>query len=124
MKTHSYRKFPFSLALAAFFLFGCSGSDGDTSSAQFVETPGAGRYEKIKSNVGVVVSDGSIQATIPKTVSVGQTIDVTFENDGQRTTDRWRVVRISTRGNLCRLHSAPAREVGNTVFVRPCKVAR
>lgn len=103
---------------------GCSGQSAGSDSAQEVETPGSGRYERIKANVGVVVSDGSIQATIPTNVAVGQTIDVSFVKDGQEITDSWQVVRISTKNQLCRLHSAPDRTVGNTVYVKPCRVLR
>lgn len=70
------------------------------------------------------MSDSSIQAAIPKRVSVGQELVVTFSHDGQVMQDRWRIVRISTKGELCRLHSAREGEVGNTVYVKPCRVIK
>ncbi len=120
----------FHISLAAVILVaiactaGCSGQSADSLSALEVETPGSGRYERIKVNVGVVVSDSSIQATIPAKVSVGQTIEVSFSKNGQAITDSWQVVRISTKNTLCRLHSTPGRKVGNTVYVKPCRVLR
>lgn len=124
MRHYGYEKVSCSLLLATLCLPGCSGSDGGANSAQVVETPGNGRYERIKARVFISVSDGSIQATIPTSVSVGQTIDVSFESDGQKITDTWKVVRISTKDALCRLHSAPDRNIGNTVYVKPCTVVR
>ena len=124
--THpGFHRFSTALLLAAFACApGCSGESAGSDTAQEVETPGSGRYERIKANVGVVVSDSSIQVTIPSNVSVGQIIDVSFVKDGQEITDSWQVVRISTKNKLCRLHSAPDRTVGNTVYVRPCRVLR
>ena len=125
--THRGSQRLFSTALLASIVLaaGCSGrSSGSDSPAQEVETPGTGRYERVKANVGVVVSDSSIRATIPVNVSVGQEIGVSFVKDGQEITDSWQVVRISTKGSLCRLHSAPDRTIGNTVYVKPCRVLR
>jgi hypothetical protein len=106
------------------YVQGCSGGGSSSSSAQDVETPGSGRYNRIRANVGVIFIDGSIQARIPSRVSVGQTIDISFVKDGQEITDSWKVVRISTKDTLCRLHNAPERTVGDTVYVKPCKVVR
>jgi hypothetical protein len=106
---------------------GCFGGGVD-GYAYEVETPGSGRYEKITTNVGVVISDGSIEAKIPARVAEGDQISVVYVADGREVTDALRVRRISTKevsgGFLCRLHAAPERTVGDTVYVKPCKVVR
>jgi hypothetical protein len=124
--THlGFQRYLVALLITAFVCAtGCSGQSANSDSAQEVETPGTGRYDRIIVNLGIVVSDSSIQATIPSKVSVGQIIEVSFVKDGQEITDSWQVVRISTKGTLCRLHNARDRTVGNTVYVKPCRILR
>lgn len=115
-------------AVVILLLASCSDGGGADGFAYEVQTPGNGRYEKIKFNVGVVVSDGSIDARIPLTVVEGDAIAIRYQVDGREVVDTLDVRRISTKsttgGTLCRLHSAPERTVGDTVYVKPCKVVQ
>ena len=114
--------------LLLLLLVAACGSAGGDGHAYEVETPRTGRYEKIKANVGVVVSNSSIEARIPANVTEGDLIHIEYEVDGRKVVDQMPVRRISikqTSGEvLCRLHSAPERTVGDTVYVKPCIVLR
>jgi hypothetical protein len=101
---------------------GCSGRSAAEGAPLEVETPGTGRYDRIMLNAGVIVSDGSIHAFIPQRVKINDTVSVSFSRDGKKLTHTLVVTRISQKGTLCRLHTTPERVVGNTIYVRPCKV--
>lgn len=103
---------------------GCSLSRDAEGSPKEIETPGNARYERVILNAGIILSDGSIQAKLPSRIAIGQTIEVSFDRNGNNLTDTLVVTRISTKGQLCRVHTTPERVVGNTLYVRPCKVLR
>ena len=92
-----------------------------------VMTLGKGRYEK-NTNYFLFVSGRSYSAQIPDIVTEGETIQVSYEDDGEENIDRFEVHRISSRDDLCRLHNRTVTRYdtypGNIIYIRPCNVLK
>lgn len=92
--------------------------------ASSASTPGYGRIE-IVSNYLLFSSGKSYDAKIPTRVQEGTRIKVQYKKDDQWITLDFVVAGISTKGDLCRLHSElPSRyntSASDTIYVKPCR---
>lgn len=92
--------------------------------ASIASTPGYGRIE-IVSDYLLFSSAKSFDAKIPKLVKEGSSISIFYKQDDKVVTREFVVAGISTKGELCRLHSElPSRfssSPSDTIYVKPCR---
>jgi len=86
--------------------------------ASVVITPGYGRIE-IVSDYIIFSSGKSYDVKIPTRVEEGTRISISYKKNDQWVRDNFDVVRISTKGELCRLHNKT--RLGDTIYVKPCQ---
>ena len=91
--------------------------------ASIASTPGYGRLEVVKDYL-LFSSAKSFDAKIPKLIKEGSSITIFYKQDGKVVTREFVVAGISTKSELCRLHSElPSRfssTPSDTIYVKPC----
>ena len=111
----------FFLALFLIVVSAITNADDRASSAV---TPGHGRIE-IVSNYLLFSSGKNYDAKIPTRVQEGTRIKIQYKKDDQWVAAEFVVAGISTKGDLCRLHSElPSRHntsASDTIYVKPCR---
>jgi len=94
--------------------------------ASEIETPGQGSYDKAGRDPGFF-SD-TIKATIPAHIAEGQTITLSYTEEGVRRRDTFTVVRIWAKKALCRLYdkenAGDGHAPGRMIYIKDCKVVR
>lgn len=92
--------------------------------ATIAVTPGTGRLE-INTNYFLFSKGSSYDALIPKQIRQGTQIEVRYKKEEDWVSTTFLVAGISTKGELCRLHSElPSRyssSISDTIYVKPCR---
>lgn len=92
--------------------------------ASIASTPGYGRIEVVNDYM-LFSSAKSFDAKIPKLIKEGSSITIFYKQDDKVVTREFVVAGISTKGELCRLHSElPSRfssSPSDTIYVKPCR---
>ena len=92
--------------------------------AEIILTPSIGRLE-IVSDYLLFSSGKNYEARIPKEISSGTKIRVSYNKDGNWVEHDFVVAAISTKDELCRLHdkvpSQYSSSPGNTIYIKPCR---
>lgn len=87
-------------------------------------TPGIGRLEVV-SNYLIFSSGKEYEVEIPTKIPSNKRIQIRYKKNGDWIIDSFFVAGISTKGDLCRLHSKlPSRYsslASDTIYVRPCR---
>lgn len=95
-------------------------ADGWTDAAL---TPGVGRLEVV-TDLGLFSYSTDHEARIPARIADGARIAVEYLDDRRWKRRSFDVVAISTKGDLCRLHSRPRPRYGgapgDTIYVKGC----
>jgi hypothetical protein len=88
-----------------------------------VRTSGRAELEKV-SNFLLFSSSKKFPVQVPARVSIGDSFDLQYADDGKPTQLRFTVVDMAIRGDLCWLQSKRrTREdtaPGDTIYVKPC----
>ena len=107
--------------MAALLLSGFSMADEWASAAI---TPGKGRLE-IVSNYLIFSKGTEYDVEIPTKIPDGRRIQIRYNKDGDWVTGSFFVAGISTKGDLCRLHSELPSQyssaASDTIYVQPCR---
>ncbi|BCR29930.1 hypothetical protein KAM448_05400 [Aeromonas caviae] len=92
--------------------------------ASMAITPGVGRLEVV-SNYLIFSSSKDYEVQIPNKIPDGRQIQMRYKKDGDWITGSFFVAGISTKGDLCRLHSElPSRfssSASDTIYVKSCR---
>ncbi len=92
--------------------------------ASVVITPGSGRLEIVSEYI-IFSSGKSYNVKIPTRIEEGTRINISYKKDGEWIHDKFDVVRISTKGKLCRLHNKTRSQYdsspGDTIYIKPCR---
>lgn len=92
-----------------------------------VRTSGAAEIEKVSDFMLFSVSK-KYPIRVPARINTGDSFDVAYQKDGRVVGERFTVVGISIRGDLCWLHSKQRylgdSSHGDTIYVKPCALAR
>jgi len=87
-------------------------------------TPGVGRIEVV-SNYLIFSSGKSYDVKIPKRIKQGTRIEIAYKKGDEWISDKFDVVRISTKGELCRLHNKSPSQYssspGDTIYIKSCR---
>ena len=106
-----------------FIAFVTSYSAFANDEASSIVTPGYGRLE-ITKNYLLFSSGTSYDVQIPEYIKEGTQINILYKKDGQWINGIFNVVRISVRGELCRLHnkerSPHSSSPGDTIYIKNC----
>ncbi len=94
--------------------------------ASEIETQGQGSYDKAGRDPGLF-SD-AIKVAIPAHIAEGQTITLSYTEDGATRRDTFTVVRIWAKKTLCRLYdqenTGDGHAPGRVIYLKDCKVVR
>lgn len=89
-----------------------------------VETNGKGKLELV-SNYFLFSSSTMVSIELPKAISEGDTLYLSYSKDGERIERKFPVAGISVRDDLCWIHSViPQRHSNNVrdkIYIKPCK---
>ncbi|MCF5912092.1 MULTISPECIES: hypothetical protein [Aeromonas] len=92
--------------------------------ASMAITPGVGRLEVV-SNYLIFSSSTNYDVEIPPKIPDGSRIQIRYKKDGDWITGSFFVAGISTKGDLCRLHSELpsqySRSPSDTIYVTSCR---
>lgn len=92
--------------------------------ASMAITPGVGRLEVV-SNYLIFSSSKDYEVEIPTKIPDGRRIQMRYKKDGGWINGSFFVAGISTKGDLCRLHSElPSRyssSASDTIYVKSCR---
>lgn len=87
-------------------------------------TPGVGRLEVV-SNYLIFSSSTNYDVEIPPKIPDGSRIQIRYKKDGGWVAGSFFVAGISTKGDLCRLHSEQPSQYSSspsdTIYVKPCR---
>jgi hypothetical protein len=94
--------------------------------ASEIETPGRGDYDRTGHDPGFF--SRAVQVMVPPHISEGQTIALTYIDDGTDHHESFTVVRISAKKSLCRLYdrenTGNGQAPGKLIRIEGCTVRR
>ncbi len=109
------------LGAVALLVSGISSADEWASTAI---TPGIGRLEVV-SNYLIFSSSTNYDVEIPPKIPEGSRIQIRYKKSGDWITGSFFVAGISTKGDLCRLHSKMpsqySQSPSDTIYVKSCR---
>lgn len=92
-----------------------------------VRTSGAAEIEKV-SDFMLFSMSKKYPIRVPTRINSGDSFDIAYQKDGRAVGERFTVVGISIRGDLCWLHRKQRylgdSSHGDTIYVKPCALAR
>lgn len=88
-----------------------------------IQTAGQGEIEKT-TNFLVVTSSKKYRVSLPRVISTGDRLTLTYQKDGKAVSEVFPVHSISNRGDRCWVHDSSSRSLDGTLYVQPCAAAQ